>query len=556
VRAESIAHPDSIPKIIELATELDITDLYIQVVVAGYAYYHSKILPRSQYLSKVSSPEYDPLASFIKIAHNRSIRIHAWVNVFLVWSLPKPPDSLRHILYTHPEWFVKNIHQRSMSEYSYQEWKGLGLEGLYLDPGHQEVQRHLVKVCTEIVTKYPVNGIHFDFIRYPGILWGIAEEDKSAIFVGPEADTLKWLNLVRYPGLPFYYRWMVWHYWQLNREKEIMINQTVQNIANMVKGCAIKKDCAVSAAVFANPSLGRYRFAQNWLGWEGSIDFPIIMSYTRNIGLFLDFLNYTLIHNQDAVFGIGLLWPDMESVAALERELTSCHSGAGICYFDFTNIDTMVDLQKLKKEVAFEESLILSDTTNYPTVSPVFSDEPIFDFVKEGEGFIGWGQDLEFAAFLLSLSLNPIRDLTRMELNYMIFLEKIHQDVAAFEFFDHQIFPPGNKLIEPPKRRISYSFFPWDDDSLNVATKALQVKELSCDTIIYSRSLDRLAQAVFTTEKNRQELLKTPEGIYVFKVKKSYKGGKTVKRQRVKPEILPIYLNWTIKTRFKKIARQ
>ncbi len=54
VRAASMAHPDSIKKIIQIATEFGVTDIYAQVVVGGYAYCDIQNLPRSQYLSKIS----------------------------------------------------------------------------------------------------------------------------------------------------------------------------------------------------------------------------------------------------------------------------------------------------------------------------------------------------------------------------------------------------------------------------------------------------------------------------------------------------------------------
>jgi len=100
VRAVSTASPDSITRIIQIAEKLGVTDIYVQVVVAGYAYYDSQLLPRSQYLSEVSGSRYDPLDALIKAVKNRPIRIHAWVNALLVWSLKEQPDSARHVLYT------------------------------------------------------------------------------------------------------------------------------------------------------------------------------------------------------------------------------------------------------------------------------------------------------------------------------------------------------------------------------------------------------------------------------------------------------------------------
>ncbi len=80
----SIASPDSIPRIIQVAENLRITDIYVQVVVGGYSYYKSEILPRSEYLAKISGFNYDPLDSLIKSFHKKNINVHAWVNAMLI----------------------------------------------------------------------------------------------------------------------------------------------------------------------------------------------------------------------------------------------------------------------------------------------------------------------------------------------------------------------------------------------------------------------------------------------------------------------------------------
>jgi len=552
VRAASIAHADSIFKIVELASKLGVTDIYAQVVVGGYAYYDSDLLPRSQYLSSVSEPDYDPLNSLLHAVRNTSIRVHAWVNALLVWSLEEVPDSLNHVLHIHPEWFLRDVHKRSMAHYTHQEWKGLGLEGLFLDPAQQEVREHLIMICSEIVRKYPVTGIHLDFIRYPGTLWGLANREEAAIFAGLEADTLRWLNLTRYPRLSFYHRWMIWHYSLLNKEKAWAILQTVKRIRHVVCENSMNKGSVLSASVFANPSLARYRFAQNWWRWGEVLDFPVVMSYTQDIGLFSDFLDFGLIHSRDAVFGIGFLWPNMEAEAFWEEETVKRQCGSGICYFDYTNIDTMVDLERLRVQDVNAKDSLMIDSTRYAAVGDVFSEPVNPCLVEDGEGFLVWGEDLEFSAFLLSLSLNPEQDLARMGMNREEFIEKVHEDVAAFNSLDRAIFPLGDELIEPPRRVASYTFLPWgEEDSMVVREKALEVRHLAYEKVVYPRAMDKFARAVFGAVKGKKEICETPEGIYIFKVKKIHRGGKSVRRKDVKFSLLPVYQNWTIQMRFR-----
>ena len=38
--------------------------------------------------------------------------------------------------------------------------------GYFLDSGHPDYQEHFVKVVLDLVRNYPVDGIHFDYVRY------------------------------------------------------------------------------------------------------------------------------------------------------------------------------------------------------------------------------------------------------------------------------------------------------------------------------------------------------------------------------------------------------
>lgn len=552
VRAVSIASPDSIPRILKLARRLGITDIYVQVIVAGYTYYKSNLLPRSQHLSKVSGTEYDPLDSLIKTANNQSIRIHAWVNALLIWSLKEPPDSANHILYTHPEWFIRDVNRRSMANYSYEECIDSGLEGLYLDPANPEVKEHLSNVCVEIVNRYPVVGIHLDFIRYPGTLWGLPNNDTTAIFAGFEGYKLRWLNLIRYPQLSFLLRWMSWHYWKLNKQKERMISQIVKDVSKKIRINAIDPECVLTTSVFPNPSLARWRFAQDWLNWGQFVNYPVVMSYTDDIIFFSDLLNFTFMHKPEAVFGIGFLWPDMEAEAYWEIKAVKQKQGAGICFFDYTNIDTMVDFEKYREEVVINKDSLMNDTIRYAKVTSVFTDLPKSNFVRKGEDLLTPGEDLGFSDFLLSLSLNTDQDFIRMDLSRKEFIKKVQNDIAAFKYLDSVLFPLADKLIEPPRMEVYYEFIPWgEEDSAAVIEKVGKIKELTQYTIVYPNAMDNLARAAFKTEKNKMEMCMTNTGIYVFEVKKIYEGGKQLKRDGIKPELLPLYLSWTIREKIR-----
>ncbi len=547
VRASALVSPDSIAKIIAIADTFKITDIYAQVVIGGYAYYDSKVLPKSQYLTKVALVDYDPLDYLLWVAHKRSLRVHAWINTLLVWSLATPPDSTRHIFYQHPEWFIKDVRGRSMAQYSYDEWKNYGLEGLYIDPARLEVRQYIADICAEIAREYRVDGVHLDFIRYPGTLWGLPEGEMAAIFSGLEADTLRWLDLIRYPRLSLYLRWMVWHFYQFNRWRNHYIAQLVKEVRSKVQTICKDWRCAITAAIFSLPSQAHYRFGQEWWRWGDFIDYPVIMSYTPDTGLFTDMVNFGLARRRDAVFGIGLIWPEMRKIAYWQMDKIEKASARGLSFFDFKGLDTLLEWkQKIDEPI---DSFVI-DSSRYAAIKDLIIERPDSDLITMGRKFLAWGEELEFAGFLLSLSLNPERDLNRLGLTREQFLKLIENDVAFFKSVDLKIFPLGRELIEPPWREVRFEFLPWSEDSNYIRMRANQTKQLTQKRKFYPWAMDRFGRAVFRREGKGRNIYPAPEGIYAFKIKKIYPGGKKVLREKIPAELLPLYLNWTIKMKF------
>ncbi len=553
VRAASTASPEAIGRIAATIDRMKITDVFVQVVVGGYAYYDSELLPRSQYLAEKSGEDYDPLDSLIRIFRNTRVRIHAWVNAFLYWSLDAPPESLNHALYVHPEWFIHDANRVSMVTYSPLQWKNARLEGLYLDPSHPEVSAFVKEICAELASKYPVDGIHLDFMRYPGILWGLSENDEAALLAGSDAHITRWCSLVRYARLDFMQRWQIWHAWRLTRNRKWIIYDLVEQIHRTVRNRALKDDCQLSVAVFANPSLFRYSFAQEWTQWAANTFTPVIMSYTPDITLFHEYLNFARNSRPDAIFGIGLLWPGMQETARWQINAVENAHGAGICFFDFASVDSMIDPLVWRNSV-LPPPVGGADSARREQVSEIFEDPPPPSLVQAGQSFVRWGSDLNFAAFLLSLSLDPNRDLQRMGVDRNSFLQIINQDVAAFEYLNHSIFPLGDRLIEPSQRSIHYTFFPWSDgDSLTVVATADTASAFKHHTVAYPVAIHPLIDAAFKAEIHRRQMLFAPAGIYVFKVDSIYPAGRTVNREELTPELIPVYVYWTIKQKAARV---
>lgn len=136
----------------------------VQMRRRGDAFYNSNFEPKN---SEVSPSTFDPLADLITKAHDTSggkqrIEVHAWIVSFPIWnSTNNIPSSPSHPYRLHPDWLT----QESNSN----KWDG---SNFFLDPGHPEVQRHTFNVAMDIISRYDVDGLNFDYIRYSGKTWG------------------------------------------------------------------------------------------------------------------------------------------------------------------------------------------------------------------------------------------------------------------------------------------------------------------------------------------------------------------------------------------------
>jgi uncharacterized lipoprotein YddW (UPF0748 family) len=159
--ASGVLSPDEADETIRAAKEANINALFIQVRKVGDAYYKSNYEHRADNIT--GPPDYDPLAYIVEKAHAAGIEVHAWLNTFRVWRGPDPPTDPSHIVLRHPDWLTRT--EAGVTAAS---------DGLFLDPGVPEVQDYTFKIFMDVIANYDVDGIHLDYVRYPGADFGYA----------------------------------------------------------------------------------------------------------------------------------------------------------------------------------------------------------------------------------------------------------------------------------------------------------------------------------------------------------------------------------------------
>lgn len=126
----------------------------LQIRPMADALYVSALEPWSAMLTGVQGrapePAYDPLAFWIAQAHRRGLELHAWFNPFRA----RHPSHAGDAAATHAEKRRPDLVRRYGKH-------------LWLDPGEPEAAKHSLGVIADVLSRYDIDGIHYDDYFYP-----------------------------------------------------------------------------------------------------------------------------------------------------------------------------------------------------------------------------------------------------------------------------------------------------------------------------------------------------------------------------------------------------
>ena len=174
---DGIKSPAQAEKLVADAHRANLNALFVQVRKAGDAYFNLSDEPRA---TDIGGPrDFDPLAYVIRLAHASvpRIEVHAWLNTFFVGESSQV--YLEHV----------------------DQWGNRASDGStsgYLDPGVPEVQIYTHQVFMDLARSYDVDGIHMDFVRYPGDSWGYSPLSaglymlQKRLTVAPDPGNAQW----------------------------------------------------------------------------------------------------------------------------------------------------------------------------------------------------------------------------------------------------------------------------------------------------------------------------------------------------------------------------
>ena len=353
VQRASLTSPSSVLSVVEAAKAGGFNTLIVQVRGRGDAYYVSRHEPRPAALSG-QPVSFDPLALVIATAHRAGLKVHAWMNVNLV-SDAQPPAARNHLVYAHPEWLMvprplaadlARMNPRSpeylsrLSEYA--KARSDRVEGIFLSPVHKGSADHTTRIIGDIASRYDVDGIHLDYIRFPNdefdysaaTLEEFRSDVLSSVSRGERRDYTR-----RARERPLFYTEMFPQRWQEFRRARLTALLT--KIRATVK--SRRPQAMLSAAVFPDATDATTRRFQDWGRWleTGLLDAICPMAYTVDPALFR-----AQIANVEQIAGSRPVWAgigayQLSPAATIDNIRAARQLGTeGIILFSYDNLNS------------------------------------------------------------------------------------------------------------------------------------------------------------------------------------------------------------------------
>ncbi len=295
----ALASADAIESVVRTARDAGFNTLIVQVRARGDAMFPGGVEPMVAGLpGQVAG--FDPLAEVLRQSQAAGLQVHAWISVNLVSSAVQLPVASDHIVYRHPEWLmVPRDLARELAAVDFKSPAYVGklarwtrahprdVEGLYTSPLHPEAVDHAVEVLRDLVSRYDVDGVHFDYMRYPSDEFDYSRAALSAFreeMRGELSSELRQRLESLLADDPLVYPDTFPEAW--TRYRRSRLTALAMRLRSAVK--QVRLSLVVSAAVVADQVDARDHRLQDWSTWleAGLLDVACPLAYTTDPATF------------------------------------------------------------------------------------------------------------------------------------------------------------------------------------------------------------------------------------------------------------------------------
>ena len=247
---------------------------------AGVAHYASKVLPQSKTFNEYG----DQLAQCVTAARKHGLEVHVWK---ITWNLEGAPKG-----------FVEKMRKEDRTQVS-----ATGKPLNWLCPSHPKNVQLELDSMLEIVTNYDVDGIHLDYIRYPGSHACYCEECRKRFILATRQQIDEWPKAVLPETGVYSDTYIQWRSQQITRLVRLLHKRLRE----------VNPDIKLSTAVFGGYPACVTSIGQDWIAWAkaGYVDFVCPMNYTEDTNYFTE-----LLANQLALMPKGVpIYPGIGATA-------------------------------------------------------------------------------------------------------------------------------------------------------------------------------------------------------------------------------------------------
>jgi uncharacterized lipoprotein YddW (UPF0748 family) len=241
--------PDSWNRSAKLLAENGFNMVFPNMLWGGLAHYPSKVLPRSVTFRRFG----DQIQQCCAAAKRWGIEVHVWKVDFNLTTAPKD--------------FIEKLRRQGRTQVSVK-----GEPSDWLCPSNPDNRKLELDSLLEVARKYPIDGLHLDYIRYPGREYCYCDGCRQRFEAASGRKVVSWPKDC-FAGD----RKDEYNEWRCRQ-----ISELVKTISREAK--KVRPGLKISAAVFGSYPGCRESVAQDWPAWvkAGYLDFVCPMDYTAD----------------------------------------------------------------------------------------------------------------------------------------------------------------------------------------------------------------------------------------------------------------------------------
>ena len=151
---------------VEKMKALNVNALYLETWYEGYCI--GKKVEVEGVTQNAYNGDYDALEGFIRICHEYDIEVHAWVHDFFVGYYYEGGNKYYNPYFdSFKDKYLIDCKGRDFFYYS-----ANNNYFIFLNANDRECRDYILSIYEELITKYDLDGLHLDYIRFPELNYG------------------------------------------------------------------------------------------------------------------------------------------------------------------------------------------------------------------------------------------------------------------------------------------------------------------------------------------------------------------------------------------------